>query len=87
MVESPLRSVVKASTWRVVATLTTTLLVFLFTRRLLLSVSVGALELFCKFVLYYAHERVWNRVTWGRLAGPQEWGPEGCHMTESLGEP
>lgn len=65
--ETHLRSVFKAVTWRVLGTLATTSLVFAFTRKLVLSVAVGALEFLSKVGLYWLHERVWDRVRLGRI--------------------
>jgi uncharacterized membrane protein len=30
---------------------------------------IMVLDVIIKFILYYGHERAWNVVTWGRLAG------------------
>ena len=65
--ESSTRSVVKALSWRFVATLTTTMLVFAFTGRFDLAITVGLLEALVKMVLYFAHERVWNKLGFGRM--------------------
>lgn len=64
--ESSLRSVVKALSWRIIATLTTTLLVFVFTGRLDVAVTVGTLEAIAKMALYFVHERMWNKLSFGR---------------------
>ena len=64
--ESALRSVYKAVSWRVLATLTTALLVYAFTGELGIAVTVGMLEAVTKIVLYYFHERLWNRLDIGR---------------------
>jgi len=63
--EKNVRSLAKSITWRVVATLTTILLVFLFTRNIVVSTSVGTLEFLVKAVIYYLHERVWNMSDFG----------------------
>ena len=60
--ESRLRSVAKAFTWRVTATLTTAIIAFLVTGELGTAVAIGGIEFFAKFVIYYAHERAWVRV-------------------------
>lgn len=67
MVEKPSRSLVKAISWRVTGTLDTILISFLITGKLKWAVSIGAVELFTKVCLYYAHERVWNRLAFGRI--------------------
>jgi adenylylsulfate kinase len=64
--ESATRSVIKALSWRVIATLTTTLLVYAFTQRTDLAVTIGLLEATAKMALYYFHERIWNRLNVGR---------------------
>ncbi len=64
--ESQTRSVAKAISWRLFGTLVTTALVFVFTRRLVLSLAVGAVEFLAKIALFWLHERIWDRVAWGR---------------------
>ena len=64
--ETSTRSVVKALSWRIVATLTTTGLVFAFTGRFDLAITVGVFEAVAKMALYFAHERLWNRLGFGR---------------------
>lgn len=66
MSERSIRSIVKAFTWRFLATLTTMVLVFVFTGRYELALGVGALEITSKLILYYLHERAWDRVSWKR---------------------
>jgi uncharacterized membrane protein len=61
------RSMAKAVSWRIVATMVTMLLVFAFTGSLVVSSSVGLTELVSKIVIYYLHERVWNFVGFGRV--------------------
>ena len=64
--ESHFRSVAKAISWRMLGTITTSVLVFIFTRRLALSVAVGVLEFTSKIGLFWLHERVWDRIRLGR---------------------
>jgi uncharacterized membrane protein len=60
------RSVAKSITWRVLATLTTTTLVYIFTGEVGLSLSIGVLEATFKMLIYYLHERAWNKIKWGK---------------------
>jgi len=60
------RSVAKALSWRTIATLTTMTLVFLFTGELALAAGIGALDVVSKLIFYYAHERGWNLISWGK---------------------
>jgi len=64
--EKPIRSLTKSISWRIVATLTTILLVFAFTGDLVISGGVGGLEFLLKTVIYYVHERIWNTLNFGR---------------------
>jgi len=64
--ETHVRSIAKAVSWRIVATLTTMLLVFIFTGNLVASGGVGLTELLSKTVIYYFHERAWNTTGFGR---------------------
>ena len=66
MKETRSRSVLKSMTWRVLATLTTVILVFIFTGNLIISLGVGFLEAILKIIIYYLHERGWDKIKWGR---------------------
>jgi len=65
MKEQHLRSIVKAFSWRIIATLLTILIVYFFTKRIALSLGVGVVEVFAKMFFYYLHERAWIRIPWG----------------------
>lgn len=60
------RSIVKGFFWRIVATTTTITIVYIFFGRLDLAIAAGALEWISKIALFWAHERVWIKVKWGR---------------------
>ena len=64
--EGRIRSIIKALSWRVVATFSTITIVFFFTRKPVLSLEVGAVEVIVKLTLYYIHERCWLRIPNGR---------------------
>jgi uncharacterized membrane protein len=64
--EKPIRSLAKAISWRIVASLTTIFLVFIFTGNLVLSGIIGFSELFLKSFIYFIHERLWNLSDFGR---------------------
>ena len=71
MVEKPYRSAVKAISWRATGTIDTIVISFLITGRLRWALSIGFVELFTKVTLYYLHERVWNRISFGRVQAGQ----------------
>ena len=64
------RTVAKSISWRVFATLTTMTIVFIFTRRIMLSLGVGLAEVIAKIIFYYLHERIWNKISWGKARHP-----------------
>ena len=72
MEERRLRSIFKAISWRTVATLTTMSVVFIFTKRVDLSLEVGIVGLILKLGFYYIHERVWGKISWGKPTHPLE---------------
>ncbi len=65
MSESRRRSVAKSLSWRTVATLTTILIVLLFTGEIELAVAIGGVEVMAKLVIFYLHERLWQKAGWG----------------------
>jgi len=64
--ETNKRSIVKGISWRVVATSTTIAIVYFFFDRLDLAIAAGMIETVLKVGLYWAHERAWFKVRWGR---------------------
>jgi adenylylsulfate kinase len=64
--ETNKRSIVKGVSWRIVATSTTILIVYFFFGRLDLAIAAGVVETILKVVLYWAHERAWMQVCWGK---------------------
>lgn len=64
--ERPMRSIVKAFTWRLVGTLDTLIVSFFVTQKLSLAASIASVDFMTKIVLYFFHERVWNTVKWGK---------------------
>jgi uncharacterized membrane protein len=65
--ETALRSLVKAYSYRVCGSLTTILISFIITGQIIVSLAIGATELFIKPFIYWCHERVWSRIRWGKL--------------------
>jgi uncharacterized membrane protein len=61
------RSFVKALTWRTTGTLDTFLISLLITKKPFIAASIASVEVLTKIVLYYFHERIWNKVKWGRV--------------------
>lgn len=64
--ETNTRSIVKGVSWRFVATSTTIIIVYIFFGRLDLAIAAGMIETVLKIALYWAHERVWFQIRWGK---------------------
>lgn len=64
--ETALRSFVKAYSYRICGTLTTIVISFVVTGKIVVSLAIGATELVIKPFVYWCHERVWSRIKWGR---------------------
>ncbi|QPC88363.1 DUF2061 domain-containing protein [Mesorhizobium sp. NBSH29] len=68
--ETHARSIAKAVSWRVTGTIDTMLISLLITRSFKLAAAIGLTEVLTKSLLYYAHERAWLRIPYGRKPAP-----------------
>ena len=67
MHEKPYRSVVKTISWRTVGTLDTIIVSYFITGSFVMAASIGSIEVITKMILYYFHERIWNKLSFGRV--------------------
>lgn len=65
--ESHLRSLLKALSWRIVATSTTALIAYFITGEIEVALMIGGIEFILKFIIYYAHERLWQLMPRGSI--------------------
>ncbi len=70
MQEKAYRSVVKTISWRTVGTLDTIIISYFITGNLAMAASIGSIEVVTKMILYYFHERVWNKIPLGKAKAP-----------------
>ena len=74
MEERPIRSIVKALSWRVTGTIDTVIVSLIITGKLTLALTIGVVELFTKLIIYYFHERIWNKIKFGKyIQDPPEY--------------
>jgi adenylylsulfate kinase len=66
MYDESKRSVLKSISWRIIATSTTMFLVYIFTGQLVFTLGIGFFDVVLKILFYILHERVWNRIEFGR---------------------
>ena len=71
MGDKPYRSLIKTISWRTGGTLDTMLISYVITGNLAMAASIGGVELFTKMVLFYFHERAWNKINIGRIKDPE----------------
>ena len=66
--ENRKRSLIKGITYRLMATIATFSLAYIFTGSLEIASQIGLLDFVLKYIIYYANERVWTRTSWGYSA-------------------
>jgi hypothetical protein len=80
--DSPGRSLAKAISWRIIASLTTFLITFIIFRRytdktldetLETSFWVLFFDVILKIIIYYFHERMWTNIVWGKYWKRDYW--------------
>lgn len=72
MQDKPSRSLLKAISWRATGTLDTIVISYFITGQVKWALSIGFVELFTKIVLFFVHERIWNRLSFGRISGGED---------------
>ncbi len=65
--ESHLRSVLKAFSWRIVATLTTAAIAYAVIGEIGTAILIGGIEFVLKIFMYYVHERAWQVLPRGAI--------------------
>ena len=60
------RSFTKALSYRIWGTLSSVAVAYAITKNASLSVTIAFWETIVKVFIYYAHERGWNMIQWGR---------------------
>ena len=68
--ESHIRSIVKTFSWRFIATVVTFFVAWVLTGKIALAVEIGVADTLIKLGAYYSHERLWNRLSFGKPQPP-----------------
>lgn len=71
MQEKAYRSVVKTISWRALGTIDTIVISYIITGNFIMAASIGSIEVVTKMILYYFHERAWNRIKLGKIQSPE----------------
>ena len=64
--EKTSRSFLKSVSWRILGTIDTIIISYLITDTLEFALRIGFVELLTKMGLYFLHERLWNKIKWGK---------------------
>jgi uncharacterized membrane protein len=66
MNDTKTRSLVKTVTWRITGSGATFAISYLISGNVAIAGSIAIVQLVSNTVLYFLHERVWNKIQWGR---------------------
>jgi len=84
--DSPVRSILKALSWRFIASGTTFLITFVIFRRyseksvdevLETATFITSIDVVAKLIMYYLHERLWTNIRWGKYWRRTYWRQRG----------
>jgi uncharacterized membrane protein len=64
--DAPLRSIVKTISWRITGSSATFAIAYILTGNLAVAGVIGITQMISNTILYYVHERIWNKIRWGR---------------------
>ena len=64
--ETHARSIAKALSYRLLGSAVTALICFVLTGKMAVSVGAGGADMILKLALYFLHERIWARISFGR---------------------
>jgi uncharacterized membrane protein len=62
------RTLVKTISWRITGSGATFAISYLITGSVSISGTIALIQLTANTVLYFIHERIWNRIKWGRVS-------------------
>ncbi len=80
--DSPTRSILKALSWRVIASAATFVISYVVVRQstdktnaevLQFATAIASVDVVAKLILYYFHERLWTNIRWGKYWSKKAW--------------
>ena len=66
MIDSNNRSIAKTISWRLTGSFSTFMISYLILGSFSVAGSIAIIQIIANTLLYYLHERVWNKINWGR---------------------
>ena len=73
MHEKNYRSIVKSISYRITGTITTFLISFFVTGEIKFALSIMSVDFVTKIGVFYLHERMWNKIKFGKVKGGPEY--------------
>ena len=65
--ETRWRSLVKAFSWRFIATFITAGIIWILTGQAKFAIAVGLMDTSVKLLVYFFHERIWLKIPFGKM--------------------
>ena len=66
MSDSTNRSITKTISWRLTGSFSTFMISYLILGSFSIAGSIAVVQVIANTLLYYLHERAWNKIRWGR---------------------
>ncbi len=63
--ESSIRSITKALTYRFWQSLNTFIISLIVTGKIEMATAIVSIEVIIKIIVYFWHERIWSKISWG----------------------
>lgn len=64
--DSPTRSLIKTISWRITGSGATFLISYFISGNMSVAGTIAIIQMVANTILYYGHERIWNKVSWGK---------------------
>jgi uncharacterized membrane protein len=64
--DSPKRSLLKTVTWRITGSGATFAIGYVISGDFAMATTIASIQLVANTILYFIHERIWDRLQWGR---------------------
>jgi uncharacterized membrane protein len=68
--EAHWRSMAKSISWRITGSLDTLILSWIITGEFKFAISIASAEVITKIILFYLHERIWDKIKIGKKVVP-----------------
>jgi uncharacterized membrane protein len=66
LTDQPKRSLAKTVSWRLTGSFSTFLISYIVSGDFTVAGSIAVIQITANTILYYIHERAWDRVRWGK---------------------